>query len=107
MSKKYFTHTQLLNKECSHEEYYAPFLSERMENVVLSRIGLERIRASTDPHFNDIPLQEWDNLPYLSGVGEVYREKTGDWMTISTWVSMYKQAAHRIKQMEKSCRSSS
>jgi len=103
MSKRYYTRKQLLNKECTHSEYYAPFISERMVCIVLNRIGKERILASTDPNFNDIPLKVWDNLPYLNGVGEVYKEKTGDWMTQSSWVCMYKEAAHNIKQKEEAC----
>lgn len=48
----------------AHNEYYlwlADKIGVRAEGVAAC-IGEARIKASTDKHFNDIPLQAWDNL---------------------------------------------
>jgi hypothetical protein len=33
-----------------------------LQKEVAKYIGIDRLRASTDPYFNDIPLREWDKL---------------------------------------------
>jgi hypothetical protein len=43
-----------------HQAYYLQFATPQAKLHVLGRIGRERILASTDEHFNDIPLQQWD-----------------------------------------------
>ena len=43
----------------SHAEYYG-FLAELIKPPVFHL--LERVRKSTDPHLNDIPLCNWDRL---------------------------------------------
>ena len=45
-----------------HQAYFLQFATNRTRVLVLSGIGKDRILASTDPHFNDIPLKEWDDL---------------------------------------------
>lgn len=61
-----YTRKDYLNKECTHDEYYRQFVSDGVIDMVGSVIGVDRIKASNDPHFNDIPLREWDKLdgPY-------------------------------------------
>lgn len=54
--------SKYLSEEISHQEYYL-WLAKY---VGLSRrhipVPLERLQASRDEHFNDIPLQTWDNV---------------------------------------------
>jgi hypothetical protein len=57
-----FSREQYLRQECDHDTFYAQFVTDGVVYVVLSAIGKERIIKSTNPHFNDIPLAEWDRL---------------------------------------------
>lgn len=46
----------------SHQDYYS-WLAEEMHfgsGLVASVIGRDKIIKSTCPHFNDIPLRQWD-----------------------------------------------
>lgn len=52
-----------------HRRYYAQFVNESTVSAVSRHIGLDRLLASTDPHFNDIPLREWDSLCGFTVVG--------------------------------------
>ena len=61
-----FTREQYMNKEVSHQEYYAQFVTPNVMHFVRNAIGEGPIRDSQDPHFNDIPLERWDKLhPYI------------------------------------------
>ena len=42
--------------------YYSQFVTPYVTELVRARIGEDRIRASKDVHFNDIPLKLWDEL---------------------------------------------
>lgn len=57
-----FTRKQYLNKECTHSEYYAQFVTEGMRKMVIQRITLERLQRSTRESFNDIPMLNWDAM---------------------------------------------
>ena len=64
------THQEYLDLSCSGDsdsiaafhQYYSQFVTPYVEGVVLRHIGEDRIRASKDVHFNDIPLKLWDRL---------------------------------------------
>lgn len=56
------TRKQYMAGEASHEDFYGQFVTPSMIRYVGNHIGVERIRRSRDPHMNDIPLQDWDNL---------------------------------------------
>lgn len=56
-----FTRAQYLNRECTHREYWAQFVTPSMKAMVLNNITLERLQRSTDQvNFNDISLMKWD-----------------------------------------------
>jgi hypothetical protein len=57
-----FNRKQYMNHECTHDEYYSQFVNNAILSRVKSRVGEARIKGSTDPHFNDIPLAEWDSI---------------------------------------------
>lgn len=42
--------------------YYGQFVTPYVKELVRARIGEDRIRASKDMYFNDIPLKLWDEL---------------------------------------------
>lgn len=57
-----YTATQKSNGECSHNDFYGQFVTHQMKCVVISKIGHSAVVNSKDPHFNDIPLKQWDAL---------------------------------------------
>lgn len=57
-----FDRKQYLNGECTHQQYYSQFVNNAVINLVVRRVGVQRILDSEDPHFNDIRLSEWDAL---------------------------------------------
>lgn len=77
-----------------HRQYYAQFVNDRTIYVVVNRIGAKRLLASTDPHFNDIPLAEWDSL--VTGLPLAMRMETvGDYYTLGNGVCIAKEAARQ------------
>lgn len=95
--------------------YYGQFVTRAVRELVACRIGLDRIRASNDPHFNDIPLREWDALnPFvrdlcLSRAGDLDPQrvvstnpKTGQrsigW-SLSDGVCIAKEAARQLREV--------
>ena len=57
------TRSQMMEDSAKlHHPYYEQFLLKSAEGYVVRIIGEKRILSSTDPHMNDIPLQNWDNL---------------------------------------------
>ena len=57
-----FTRKERLNNECTHREFFGQFVTQQMMNLVVGRIGGDKLLASTDEHLNDIPLRRWDAL---------------------------------------------
>lgn len=45
-----------------HQAYFIQFATKATFDLVRRHIGEDRIKASIDPHFNDIPLRDWDNI---------------------------------------------
>lgn len=95
---KVYTRQQYINGECTHDEFYAPFITKRMKQIVLQRIGMEQLNRSEDEHLNDIPLHSWESLPYIYSVSIKYKQLTGDYLTVSGWVCLYKQAAKQLME---------
>lgn len=94
------TRQDYLDKKCTHAEYYAQFVDETVIGLVKRKIGEEAIRRSKDKHFNDIPLGNWDNL-YCTGLPHSICSKlraVGDIPTLSSAVSIAKEAARQIKE---------
>jgi hypothetical protein len=97
MSGFKFTRQQYMDRECTHREYNAQFVTAATKEKVLRYIPLGHIILSTDEHFNDIPLRLWDKIPM-----ERY---AGDWVkveaninTLSMAVCINKEAARQIKE---------
>lgn len=57
-----FTRADYMDERCTHEQFYGQFVTGSVLHLVRSAIGEDAIVASTNPHFNDIPLKQWDNL---------------------------------------------
>ena len=97
-----FTRKDYMTGKVSHDEYYAQFVTEMTKEIVRSSIGMEAILASKDPHFNDIPLKNWDSLHPV-----ILRTSGRDctdvhWDTLGTSVCIAKCAARMIKAEESS-----
>ena len=68
MNSVKFTRQQLLDAECTHQQYYEQFLSQRFIQAVVKNIGADRILKSTHPYFSD------------SGIDLCTWELTGSWL---------------------------
>lgn len=91
------TRKEYMAGACTHREYYAQFVTAGTKYLVIQAIGAERIKASTHPHFNDIPLAEWDRLtPRAAGSGLF--PKADDYYTKAGGVCMLKEAAEQIRE---------
>ena len=93
------TRKQYISGEFTHEEYYAQFVDDALLDLVRRRIGVKRIKNSTDKHLNDIPLAAWDVL--YDGVrcicGGLIARANGGGISLSDTVCAAKAAAWVIK----------
>ncbi len=90
-----FTRKQYINKECTNEQYYGQFVNAGTKARVLSGIGLDALKKSTDPHFNDIPLHKWDGL-VANCPGSAAFSKAGDYYTLAGGICLLKEAARQV-----------
>lgn len=86
--------TPLAEQPAAHRRYYAQFVNQRTIDYVVRAIGADRLLASTDPHFNDIPLPKWDNLVRYLPLAASLRD-TGDYLTLGGGVCIAKEAARQ------------
>ncbi len=87
----------------AHRQYYSQFVSTGVKTDVLQRIGLNRLLKSSDPHFNDIPLMEWDRISTCTTSIDRALREAGDYPTLGGLVCIYKEAARQIVEGEISC----
>ena len=77
------------------DQYYNQFVDQKVITLVVDMIGADKILNSTDKHFNDIPLADWDAvgacLPNIKWPKD-------DWSSRSGLVCIGKQAATRYKR---------
>jgi len=90
------TRKDLLEKKCTHSQYYSQFLTYAYIKNVVKFIGKEKILESTCENFNDIPLELWDKLGAPWGTFEKMRE-AGDYLTKSGIICISKEAARNYK----------
>lgn len=60
--KEYLDFSRTGDSFAAFHLYYGQFVTPYVKELVRERIGEDRIRASKDVHFNDIPLKLWDEL---------------------------------------------
>ena len=83
----------------AHRVYYAQFVDGRVRGLVANAIGLEPIRGSKDPHFNDIPLKRWDALvSRLPSTVPTEMKRLGDFLTLAGGVCVLKEAAQQLRE---------
>lgn len=53
-----------LDGKCTHQQYYAQFVTEEIKMMVVLNFGLDTLKEAyqEDKAFNTIPLQKWDLL---------------------------------------------
>jgi hypothetical protein len=95
-----YLHDSQTDGPAAHRRYYGQFVTNGTKHRVVSSIGLARLLASSNLHFNDIPLHEWDRLvPALPGSAGF--NKAGDYYTLSNGVCLAKEAARQIVENHK------
>ena len=72
-----FTRKEYLAKECTHREFFGQFVNDSIRETVQTCIGLDKILASTDEAFNDIPLANWDRLNISIYIHQLYWNISG------------------------------
>lgn len=85
-----------MNDLISHDDYYAQFVSSSIIKNVKQFIGIDRIMASSCEHFNDIPLRQWDDLPYYCNRATL--DLCGESYSKATHVCIMKNAARQIRR---------
>jgi hypothetical protein len=86
--------------KATHRAYYGQFVTDGLRAFIAARVGIERLRASTDEHFNDIPLALWDSFAGVvaSYAGRAIREAQGYGHSLSDCVCTAKEAARQVTE---------
>ena len=100
------TRADYLAGKCSHDDYYSQFVTPAVLSRVKLYIGEKRIRQSSDPHFNDVPLVLWDHLNLQTAIhvetwrtANEYKGTPGKFpWSLSDSVCIGKRAAKIIKE---------
>jgi hypothetical protein len=82
----------------AHRTYYAQMVTPYMVDTVARIIGADRLRNSTDPHFNDIPMTLWDAItpkPVPHELANKFKA-LGDYATAAGLVCVVKEAARQF-----------
>ena len=101
-----FTRADYMAKRCTHRVYFAQFVTPYVLGLVAARIGVDTLRASKDPHFNDIPLAKWDSFWVRSDSRGMWIEppasvaallkQAGEDRSASTGTCILKEAARQL-----------
>lgn len=90
-----------MSKRCTHRQYYAQFVTPTILWTVRHRFTEAEIRASKDPHFNNLPLAKWDAIAQVMRQETSVRNEYGDGKL--TWslagaICILKEAAQQIRE---------
>lgn len=101
------TRSEYMANLISHQEYYGQFVNDAVKGVVARTIGVDVIRASRDPHFNDIALRRWDAITdsvrhaidatAWKHAQDTYSDRTKFYWSLSDSVCIAKAAARIIQ----------
>lgn len=94
-----FSRQQYLNRECTHDEYYAQMVTPAIKNAVAARFRIERLYAGRDNHFNNIHLSRCDSIFIPRRISL----PPGESFTSAVAVCILKEAARQlvVEYMEK------
>lgn len=94
MTRKDYLSASRDEAHVAHRRYYGQFVDQRTITAVVREIGADKLLASTDPHFNDIPLARWDRLVDFLPLAASLRD-AGDYLTLGGGVCIAKEAARQ------------
>ena len=93
------TRRDYIDGKVTFSEYYAQFITPELIKAVTDKIGIDKVKASKDPHLNDIPLHSWDNLfqDYnLKKEIALKMKEAGDYLSIAGAVCTAKECARML-----------
>ena len=92
------TKQDYIDGKVSHREYYGQFVDLAVKAGILRDIGLEKILASKDESFNDIPLSVWDFLPCVRS-NEINEKliACGDFPSMAVLCCIAKEGARQLR----------
>jgi hypothetical protein len=86
-----------MNHECTFNQYYSQFVTEKMVNQVVTVFGKENLEKAfnEDKHLNTIQLMRWDNFGSAINNGFLNNQmkECGDYTTLAGLVCISKTAA--------------
>lgn len=87
------------DRKAAYRAYYAQFVTPAHFARIERGIGIQAVKASTDEHFNDIPLKLWDKLavPVPAESARLMKEAL-DYPTLCGAVCILKEAAQQIRE---------
>lgn len=91
------------DQHAAHRRYYGQFVTPRERAIVKTTFGIDLLRASADPYFNDIPILLWDALIYQVGYETwAAMRDAGDPGPVSLGNSacLFKEAARQLVEAE-------
>jgi hypothetical protein len=86
-----------MNKKASHEQYYAQFVTPGVLNRIKNAFSRKDLEAGKDDHFNNIPLQYWNELMPVVPYEIVNKlNACGDSPTLAGVVCILKEGARQL-----------
>jgi hypothetical protein len=93
------------DNKCSHDEYYAQFVTESVKRLVLSKWSATKIKESfaVDHNLNNLPLAQWDRLAEILSMNHDLMRKLAEangsgGTSLSDRVCTLKRAARAIAE---------
>ncbi len=96
LTKYSFSRAEYLEGRCTHREYYGQFVTEEVKREVARSIGIDKLKASRDQHFNDVPLSHWDNLSHSNKSLLSIPENGTRFYSLCGGVCILKEAARQL-----------
>jgi hypothetical protein len=93
------TRRDYIDGKATFSEYYQQFTTPALIEAVTRKIGIDRVKASKDPHLNDIPLAKWDSifLNYnLKKEIALKMQEAGDFLSMAGAVCTAKECARTL-----------
>jgi hypothetical protein len=91
---------QYRNKECTHREYYAQFVTPRVKRIVKDRFGIDNLVNTPDQeNLNTLNLSIWDGLVPLLWMDFTIcslLKSANEWRTLGSGVCILKEAAKQL-----------
>lgn len=92
------TRKEYISGKATFDQYYSQFVTAGVRQVVERRIGLDKIRRSKDPNFNDIPLKQWDDLSIHTWPEQIrLLKEAGDYPSLAHTACVAKSYASTIR----------